>query len=111
MASRRKILTFDKFGQDPLSSNVLDKLLAIRNTITFTVTKREEANPQLIAFELYGDVELHWLVLYFNGLGYSFDLVSGMEIQLPNASNVSQIIYAETKNKRNPTAAARTITI
>lgn len=107
--TRRQILTFDAFGQDPLSKSTLDKLLAIRNYTAFTVTKREEANPQLIAYETYGSVEFHWLVLYFNGIGYNFDLHSGKTIYLPNPADVKQILASESRVRSS--SAPRTLSI
>lgn len=108
--TRRVILEFDAFGQDPLAKTVLDKILAIRNYTSFTVTKREEANPQLIAYEKYGSVEFHWVVLYYNGIGNSFDLQSGRQILIPDPADVKQVIAAESR-VRKPTTAARTLSI
>lgn len=90
--SRSLIFDRDEHGQDPLSNTKLDRILALPSLRELEIDSATEANPQLIAYREYGSPEYYWVILYYNGIGYSFDLVAGMIIQLPSASAIRQII-------------------
>lgn len=97
--NRSKVVALDSYGQDPLAVSLLDTLMSIKNTIPHKVGLDEEGNPQLIAYDRYGTVELYFLVLMFNGLGNSFDLVKGMELKLPEPNEVRAILNLKSKSK------------
>lgn len=90
--SRSLIFDRDEHGQDPLSNTKLDRILALSSSREIEIDSATEANPQLIAYREYGSPEYYWVVLYYNGIGYSFELVAGMIIQLPSAAAIRQII-------------------
>lgn len=97
--TRRSALAFDEFGQDPIATDIIDRILAISDSSPFTVTAKYSGNPQLLAHDRLGSVELYWVLLFYNGIGDSFAFVEGTKIQIPNAATVKLIL--------NPTRSSR----
>jgi hypothetical protein len=63
--------------------------------ILFTVTKSYEHRPDLLAYDLYGDVGYWWVFAARNPETIQdpmFDLVSGTSIYLPKASTLKKSI-------------------
>lgn len=59
--------------------------------ILFTVTKNYEHRPDLLAYELYGDVGLWWVFAVRNKSIIKdpvFDLNAGLKIHLPKLSTI-----------------------
>lgn len=52
---------------------------------TYTVTERQQYAPDLLAYDLYGDWRLWWLIPLLNELeDPTFDLRAGMEVRCPS---------------------------
>ena len=57
--------------------------------IQYTIDKRVEGRPDLIAHHVYGKVQLMWLVLQYNNIvDVETELVAGEEIFLPTMERV-----------------------
>ena len=57
--------------------------------IQYTIDKRVEGRPDLIAHHVYGKVQLMWLVLQYNNIvDVETELVAGEEIFLPTVERV-----------------------
>ena len=62
---------------------------AATDDVLFTITKTYERRPDLLAFDLYGDVGLWWVFAVRNPNIIQdpvFDMVAGTQIQLPKLS-------------------------
>jgi len=62
-----------------------------RDDILFTVTKNYENRPDLLAYELYGDVNLWWVFAVRNKNVIKdplFDFNAGLKIYLPKLSTL-----------------------
>ena len=62
-----------------------------RDDILFTVTKNYEYRPDLLAYELYGDVNLWWVFAVRNKNIIKdplFDFEAGLKIYLPKLSTL-----------------------
>lgn len=81
--TRRSFVAFDSHGVDPLGDDAIDAIMSIREYTSHVVTGAEEANPQLIAYDYYGTVELYFIVLYYNGFGLNYELERDMRIKIP----------------------------
>ena len=54
-----------------------------------TISNRQDRRPDVIAFDVYGKVELGWLVLQFNNIvDINLELQAGKEIRLPTPDRV-----------------------
>lgn len=65
------------------------------NDVKFTVTKQYENRPDLLAFDLYGDVNLWWVFAVRNKDVIKdpvYDLYAGQEIYLPQMSTLKQVL-------------------
>jgi hypothetical protein len=111
--SRRLLLGFDEYGQDPLKLKVLDELLNIRSFDQVTLTNTYDGNPQLLAAERYGDPEFYIILLAYNGIGNSFAFTEGLSIRIPNPSEVRMVLDKQRVASSNArrTSTNRTVTI
>lgn len=82
----------DEYGIDPLSKDLLDEILSIQEYATVIIDAKYVSNPQLLSYDLLGDVELYYIILMYNGIGNSFKLDRGMKILIPNAERVKEIL-------------------
>lgn len=87
----------DEYGIDPLSKDLLDEILSIREYATIIIDAKYVSNPQLLSYDTYGDVELYYVILMYNGIGNSFTLDRGMKILLPNRERVNEILSRRAK--------------
>lgn len=92
MMSRRLILNFDEHGQDPLGNSKLDRLLEIQKVERFTIEEKYNGNPQLLAYERYGSVDLYYVLLHYNGMGNNFEFTTGLTIYIPDPTSVRMIL-------------------
>lgn len=63
--------------------------------VTFTVTRGYEHRPDLLAFDIYGDVKLWWVFAARNPAILKdpvFDLVAGTMIYLPKMSSMKKVL-------------------
>jgi hypothetical protein len=52
--------------------------------VTFTITKKYAYRPDLVAFDMFGDTSLMWVVMQYNNVIDTFsDFVEGTVITLP----------------------------
>lgn len=89
---RSNFVVQDKYGVDPLADDLIDKILAISSYSEHTVTPSEESNPQLLADTYYSNVELYFIILYYNGIGNSFALARGAQIKIPSRNEVFRLL-------------------
>jgi hypothetical protein len=64
---------------------------AEQDDISFTVTKNYEYRPDLLAYDLYGDVNLWWVFSIRNKNLIKdpiYDLESGLQIYLPKLTTI-----------------------
>ena len=78
----------DSLGLDPLKNLMYQQLDSVTRTVEHTVKPGEEGNPQLIAYDYYGTVELYPLILAYNGIVDAQSLYSGQVIEIPDSSQV-----------------------
>lgn len=88
----------DEYGIDPLSKDLLDEILAIQEYATVIIDAKYVSNPQLLAYDRYGDVELYYVILMYNGIGNSFKLDRGMKILVPSFERVKEILSRRVKS-------------
>lgn len=97
----------DEFGPDPLAQTKLDEICAIPNYYPVTIDAKYLGNPQLLAFDAYGNVELYFVILLYNGITNSFRLDRGMTVNVPDPNAVKEILSKTTKK----VGAAKRMTI
>lgn len=58
--------------------------------LVFTLPKKYEGRPDLLAHDVYGTYMLSWLVLQFNNIiDVQNEFVSGVKLRLPTSARVS----------------------
>ena len=53
--------------------------------------KVEENRPDLLSFNLYGDTQYWWIIMWYNHFLSPYDLTVGKEIKYPSLSNINQM--------------------
>ena len=95
-----KFVVADKYGNDPLKDKLFANLNNVTSFIEHTVTPGEDQNPQLISDFYYETVELYRVILAYNGIANSFDIVSGMTIRIPDPAQVLAFANRRQSNKK-----------
>lgn len=101
---RRSIMVFDSDGADPIASDNLHLIMEIQDYDDHLVTSSDALNPWLISEDSYGTVELFFVILYYNGLIHATELVEGLEIKIPTATQVRKVLNNKRKAKESRTA-------
>lgn len=65
--------------------------------IFMTIDLRYDRRPDLLAFEMYGNAQLAWLVLQYNNIvDINEEFVAGSEIRIPTAERVTLVMLNRT---------------
>ena len=86
---------------DILTSAILLELRNISPSGRFVVNG-QDARPDLVSFEIYGDVQYWWIILLYNEISEIGELITGMELKYPSQSDLEQ--YYFTLKSRQATA-------
>ena len=96
-----KFLEFENDGFNVTNSEFLDELKSIPEKGVYQVIAEAEA-PWLVAYTLYGDSSLFWIILYYNDLQTETELVSGTVVAYPDLALVDRLLFGlKAKQTRN----------
>lgn len=77
--------------------------------VSHLVTDVDAHQPDLISYNAYGDESYWWLIMQFNRVFDPYrDVVSGMTLKIPNASQAFQILYQRVNDRAKQTTATFT---
>lgn len=84
----------------PQENNYLDiidfrDIPSQNDDILFEITKKYEHRPDLLAFDLYNDVNLWWVFAVRNKNKIKdpvFDIIAGKKIYLPKITTIKQVL-------------------
>lgn len=94
---RQHSVVFDKFGIDPLKDKVALNIDSITEYDLVTVSEDLEHRADLISALRYDRSDLDFVILEFNDLGHESELVRGLDIKIPNLSQVLQVLASTKK--------------
>lgn len=100
-------VTTDEFGPDPLAQTKLDEICAIQEYFPIVLDVKYLGNPQLLAYDVFGNVELYFVILLYNGITNSFRLERGTTLNIPDPNRVKEILSKIPK--KNGSAKRMTI--
>lgn len=75
---------------DPLNSYLLLQIPALPTIGQYTIRK-EEKRPDLLSYNIYGDVQYWWVLMWYNHLMKPSDLKVGLTIKYPSLSGLEQL--------------------
>lgn len=84
-------------ARDILSSYLLSSLHKIPLGGIYKVIN-EASRPDLISYKLYGFTQYWWVILFYNNLVDSEDIVNGMELRYPLLRDL-EVFYFELVSK------------
>ena len=86
-----KFLEFDEDGVfDCLSSYFLSEIPKLPLSGNYTL-RAEEERPDLLSYNIYGDTQYWWILLWYNNMLKPQDLKVGTIIKYPSLSSIEQL--------------------
>lgn len=87
-----KFLNYED-GFDPLTSSFLQNLKALPVKGYYSI-QSEEGRPDLVSTRIYGDSNLWWVVLFYNNLLESEELVVGTTVSYPSLERLEDFLFS-----------------
>lgn len=98
----------DVYGIDPIKDTLIPEIMKITNYTLHEVSQDERGAADLIALKEYGDDQLWWMILTYNGIGSHRQIVEGLTLKIPNYASLISIV---THLSIRPSNVVRVITI
>jgi len=94
---------FMEFGEDgvfdSLSSYMLYQIPMLPIAGYYTL-RTEENRPDMLAFNIYGDTQYWWVLMWYNNFLKPQDLKVGVKIKYPSMSAIEQLYMAASLNQK-----------
>lgn len=87
----------DGLGMDPLRDKSYELVHSIEDWTYYTVSDSDQYNMPLIAHRMYGNPDLWWVIMVYNGIADVFTVESGMRLRVPH---VSAVVSALSENNQ-----------
>ena len=91
-------------GNDPLTDKLGGGLKNVPSVSTFTVQKCDEFRSDKIAAKMFGDSQLYWVVLEYNGLLSNYQLFVGTVLRVPNINYINNLFVSSTSTTNTTTS-------
>jgi|AntDeeMinimDraft_5_1070356.scaffolds.fasta_scaffold65507_2 hypothetical protein len=78
----------DGLGMDPLRDKSYELINTIEDWVHYTVSDSDQFNMPLIAHRTYGNPDLWWVIMVYNGIADVFTVESGMRLRIPRVNSV-----------------------
>ena len=88
-----KLLEFNVDGFDVLNSTFLEDVKKLKKRGVYIVTS-EEGKPDLLSFRIYGSPQYWWVLMFYNSIQTSDDLVTNMTIQYPSLNKLEELFFS-----------------
>lgn len=86
-----KFMKFDDDGVfDPLNSYMLYQIPLLTAVGSYTIRKEAE-RPDLLSYNLYGDTQYWWVLMWYNSMYKPQDLKVGTTITYPSLNSLEQL--------------------
>lgn len=102
-------VTIDKYGIDALRDRALPLILAIPTYKNFEIKQHYRGRPDLIANDTYGNVNLWWVIMAYNGICSFREIVEGNGLKIPTSTLVSRILSDVASRQSSKTVRIVTI--
>jgi len=87
-----KFMEYSGNFHEPLTSHFLMELKKLPESGVFKVTS-EESRPDLVAYKIYRQTQLWWILMYYNGLQNTSDIKASVVLRYPSLSSLEKIYY------------------
>ena len=98
MANPETYTHADEYGNDPLNHEVLKQLHKVTQDVPHSVTIEEQANPQLIAYDYYKDIEMFYVILAYNGIPNGLSIKAGDSLRIPVYAQITNLVRKKNKS-------------
>ena len=90
--SRAYSVTLDSFGIDPLKDKSYDDISSIAEYNLYIVKQQDRGRPDAISSNQYGNPNLWWVIMYYNGLGSIREIKEGTTLRIPAITTLTRIL-------------------
>lgn len=66
----------------------------------YYVVRKEIGRPDMLSYNLYGDTQYWWILMWYNNMLKPQDLTSGITIKYPTLSNIEQLYMDATLQQK-----------
>ena len=94
-----KFLEFSNGGFDPLTSTFLDEIADLKLGGYYTV-KGEDKKPDLLAYNIFGDIQYWWVLMAYNGFNSVNDIKNGEQVKFPSVSALEDFYFSLKTRER-----------
>lgn len=109
--SREYAIVVDEFGIDPLVDNMYSRIQSIGLYTMYEVKQHERMAIDLISINAYGTDEFWWHIMAYNGITRAAQIVEGLNLRIPNKSDLVALTSDVSATNGKPRAAKQTIII
>lgn len=88
-----KFMEYSDDNFDVLTSNVLNTLKELKTSGEYTVQGWDK-RPDMIAYEIYGDVQYWWIITLYNSIQTIDDIKHGMVIKYPSIQDLEDMYFS-----------------
>lgn len=107
--SRSISTTVDRYGVDPLKDKSFESILAITAYNLYTVKQYDRHRVDNISNNVYGNPNLWWIIMYYNGIVSIREVVEGVTLRIPDQTKVIDILAANSSTNYGNTVKYITI--
>ena len=93
-----KFMKWDKDNYDPLTSNIVYEIKNLESGGRYII-RGEEGRPDLLSYNIYGDVQYWWVLMLYNGFNDISEIISGNEIQYPLIQDIESYYFSLKANQ------------
>lgn len=97
----QKFVRGDEFGNDPLRHVIYRELGRISSFTEHVVKPEEEGNPALLAQDYYGNPDMDFVILAYNGIGNGMEIRSGQLLRIPSPTQIEGIALGKQEVRPN----------
>jgi len=88
-----KFLDYANSFHEPLSSHLLRELNKLPVHGTYRVVS-EDNRPELLAYKIYGQVQLWWVVMHYNSIVSVQDIKNSQILKYPSLGDLEKLYYS-----------------
>lgn len=90
--SRAYTVTIDQYGIDALKNKAMPYINNIDSYSLYNVKQYQRGRPDNIANAVYGDSNLWWVIMYYNGISDFKKIVESVTLRIPDITSVTYIL-------------------
>jgi len=80
-------------GFNPLTSSLFKDIKALPLKGKYAIQK-EESRPELVSNKVYGNTQYWWVIMIYNGLVNTDEVINGLVVKYPKLDSVEDLLFS-----------------